>query len=74
LVDASTYAVDSISYGYKNGSTLAFALQQGANPYRLPAGAAVSAHFPAYRGSATVVYGAYRTNVQVPDSVFQAGQ
>jgi hypothetical protein len=74
LVDASTYALDSIAYAYKNGSNLGFQLQHGANPYRLPTGAAVSAHFPSYRGTATVVYGNYATNVPVPDSVFTAGQ
>jgi hypothetical protein len=74
LVNASTYALDAVSYAYKNGSNLGFQLQHGNNPYRLPTGAAVSAHFPAYRGSANVVYGAYATNVAIPDSVFQDGQ
>jgi hypothetical protein len=74
LVNSSTYALDAISYGYKNGSTLGFQLQHGNNPYRLPTGAAVSAHFPSYRGNADVIYGAYATNVAIPESVFQAGQ
>jgi hypothetical protein len=74
LVDASTYALDAISYAYKNGSTLGFQLQHGGNPYRLPTGAAVSAHFPAYRGTANVIYGAYETNVPIPESVFETGQ
>jgi hypothetical protein len=74
LVNSATYALDAISYAYKNGSTLAFQLQHGANPYRLPSGAAVSAHFPSYRGSANVTYGAYATNVAIPESVFQSGQ
>jgi hypothetical protein len=73
-VDGTTFARDAISYAYKNGSNLAFQLQHGGNPYRLPTGAAVSAHFPQYHGSANVVYGTYQTNVAVPDSVFAAGQ
>ncbi len=74
LVDASTYALDAISYAYKNGSSLGFQLQHGGNPYRLPTGAAVSAHFPSYRGTANVTYGAYATNVPIPESVFETGQ
>jgi hypothetical protein len=74
LVNASTYALDAITYAYKNGSNLGFQLQHGGNPYRLPIGAAVSAHFPSYRGTANVVYGAYATNVPIPESVFQSGQ
>lgn len=74
LVNSSTYALDAISYAYKNGSNLGFQLQHGGNPYRLPTGAAVSAHFPSYRGTANVVYGAYATNVPIPESVFQTGQ
>jgi hypothetical protein len=74
LVNSSTYALDTISYAYKNGSNLGFQLQHGNNPYRLPVGAAVSAHFPSYRGTANVVYGAYTTNVPIPESVFEPGQ
>jgi hypothetical protein len=74
LVNASTYALEAISYAYKNGSNLRFQLQHGDNPYRLPTGAAVSAHFPSYRGTATVTYGDYATNVPIPESVFQTGQ
>ena len=74
LVDSTTYALDAITYAYKNGSNLGFQLQHGGNPYRLPTGAAVSAHFPSYRGTASVVYGEYATNVPIPESVFQTGQ
>jgi hypothetical protein len=74
LVNASTYTLDAITYAYKNGANLGFQLQHGGNPYRLPTGAAVSAHFPSYRGTANVVYGAYATNVPIPESVFQTGQ
>jgi hypothetical protein len=74
LVNSSSYALDSIAYAYKNGSNLSFRMQHGTNPYRLPTGADVSAHFPAYHGTATVVYGDYTTNVAFPDSVFSAGK
>jgi hypothetical protein len=70
-VDASSYALDAVTYAYRNGSNLTFQFEHGGNRYQLPTGAAVSAHFPEYRGSATVQYGTYQTNVPVPDSVFR---
>jgi hypothetical protein len=74
LVDTSSYMLDAITYAYKNGSSLGFAMQHGTNPYGLPAAAAVTAHFPEYRGTANIVYGTYATNVSLPDSVFATGQ
>ncbi|MGA7355220.1 MAG: hypothetical protein WA431_10385 [Candidatus Cybelea sp.] len=72
-VSATTYAIESVTFSYTNGATLAvtFHRKPGETQYHLPRSATVSAHFPGYSGNATITYGAYQLNQPIPASVFE---
>lgn len=72
-VSATTYAVESVTFAYTNGATLAvtFTHHAGVTQYHLPRSATVTAKFPGYSGNATITYGSYQLNAAIPASVFQ---
>lgn len=71
-VDAKSLAIDDVRFAYKNGAKLHLTLtHRSSNRYNLPQTATIEATFPGYGGNATIAYGTYRTNVPVPDAVFQ---
>jgi outer membrane lipoprotein-sorting protein len=72
LVNAKTFAIESVLFSYNNGATLNLDLShRGLSPYHLPTSATVGARFPQYSGNADITYGTYDVNVPIPDSVFQ---
>lgn len=72
-VSATTYAIESITFGYTNGATLVvtFLHHPGLTQYHLARVATVAAHFPQYSGNATITYGTYTLNQPIPAAVFQ---
>ena len=71
-VNARTYAIVSVAINYNNGASLELDLNhRGDSPYHLPTSIGVQANFPQYKGSATITYGKYQTNVPIPDSAFE---
>ncbi|MFY9664230.1 MAG: hypothetical protein WAK19_07230 [Candidatus Cybelea sp.] len=70
---ATTYAIESVAFGYTNGATLliAFHRHPGITQYHLARGATVVAKFPGYSGNATISYGDYQLNQPIPSSVFE---
>jgi hypothetical protein len=70
-VTARTYALQTVSFSYQNGSSLTLDFSHhGPSPYHLPTRVNVSARFSSYSGNAQLMYGTYETNVPIPDSVF----
>ena len=71
LVNPNTWAVDSGTFSYYNGSSVSVTLSYGLNSYDLPVSANVSARLPGFSDNVSIDYGTYRTNVPVPASAFQ---
>jgi hypothetical protein len=71
-VSSTTYAIESMSFSYTNGATLAVTFQRhpGVTQFHLPRSAAVVAKFPGYSGNARIVYGDYQLNQPITASVF----
>jgi hypothetical protein len=72
-VSATTYAVESITFGDTNGASLVvtFLHHPGLTKYHLARAATVAAHFPQYTGNATITYGTYQINQPIAAAVFQ---
>ena len=70
-VNTATYAIEAVDFAYANGSDLGLELSHhGPSMYHLPTSIVVNARFPGYSGQAQIIYGSYRLNVDVADSVF----
>ncbi|HTX58390.1 MAG TPA: hypothetical protein VMH02_01850 [Verrucomicrobiae bacterium] len=72
LVNPESFAIEDVFFAYQNGSKLEIApAHHDKNPYHLPESMTVTADFPGYSGNAVIAYGAYETNVAIPDAVFR---
>jgi outer membrane lipoprotein-sorting protein len=73
-ISASTYAIEGITFSYTNGATLVviFHRRPGVTQYHLPRSATLTARFPGYSGSATIMYGDYQLNQPIPAAIFTA--
>ena len=70
-VDAATYDPVEVRWFYRNGATIVMNVQEESiGTFRLPAVESVDIHFPGYSGHATIDYGTYNVNIDVPPSVF----
>jgi outer membrane lipoprotein-sorting protein len=71
-VSEKTYGIESVSFTYTNGSSLAvtFDRHHGSSQYRFARSANVVAKFPGYSGTASITYGTYQLNQPIPPSVF----
>lgn len=71
-VAVKTFAVQTVTFAYQNGSSLDLDFSHhGPSPFHLPTHITVTARFPSYAGNAQIVYGAYQTNVYIPNSAFE---
>ncbi|HEY3676451.1 MAG TPA: hypothetical protein VGK84_10720 [Candidatus Tumulicola sp.] len=70
-VAAKTFALQTVSFSYQNGSSLSLNFgHHGLSPYHLPTHVTVTAKFTSYSGNAELIYGTYRINASIPDSMF----
>jgi outer membrane lipoprotein-sorting protein len=71
-VDGKTFDPVQARWYYTNGATIVMNITEAVvdSAYRLPRTEIVNVHFPEYNGDATVEYGTYQINVEVPDSTF----
>lgn len=71
-VDGETFDPVEARWYYANGATIFMIITEDPveGVYRLPKQETLEVHFPHYTGDATIEYGAYEINVDIPDSVF----